>query len=88
MSAGTAAFRSLQPECLGPPRHPDYLADDYVTAPTDYSGGKMRISDRPGLGLEVDRDKVTAFHQAFLREGQAVSYASAAAGVIGTISRD
>lgn len=81
MATSSACIPTLQ-------GHPDYLADDYVTAPTDYSGGKMRISDRPGLGLEVDRDKVTAFHQAFLREGQAVSYASAAAGVIGTISRD
>ena len=77
MATSSACIPTLQ-------GHPDYLADDYVTAPTDYSGGKMRISDRPGLGLEVDRDKVTAFHQAFLREGQAVSYASAAAGVIGT----
>ncbi len=81
MATSSACILALQ-------GHPDYLADDYVTRPTDYTSGKMRLSDRPGLGLEIDRDKVRAFHHAFLRDGQAVSYASAKAGVIATIPRN
>jgi len=68
--------------------YPDYLADDYVTRPVDYSGGKMRLGDAPGLGFEIDRTKVKAFHQAFLKEGHATAYASAKAGAIATIPRD
>jgi hypothetical protein len=65
--------------------HPDYLADDYVTTPMDYSGGKIAVGDRPGLGLELDPDKVKRYHAAYEREGQAVSYAGAKAGLIRTI---
>lgn len=65
--------------------HPDYLADDYVTTPIDYTGGKIVVGDRPGLGLELDRDKVRRFREAFERDGQSVSYAAARAGVVRTI---
>jgi L-alanine-DL-glutamate epimerase-like enolase superfamily enzyme len=65
--------------------HPDYLADDYVQEPISYSGGKIEVGNRPGLGVELDRDKVRRYHEAFEREGQAVSYAAAKAGTIRTI---
>jgi L-alanine-DL-glutamate epimerase-like enolase superfamily enzyme len=65
--------------------HPDYLADDYVTTPMDYTGGKIAVGDKPGLGLELDPDKVKRYHAAYEREGQAVSYAGAKAGLIRTI---
>lgn len=65
--------------------HPDYLADDYVTTPIDYTGGKIAVGDRPGLGLDLDPDKVRRFREAYEREGQSVSYAAAKAGVIRTI---
>ncbi len=65
--------------------HPDYLADDYVTEPMDYSNGKIRVGNRPGLGVELDPDKVRRYHEAFEREGQAVSYAAAKSGLIQTI---
>jgi L-alanine-DL-glutamate epimerase-like enolase superfamily enzyme len=65
--------------------HPDYLADDYVQEPIDYTGGKIKVGDRPGLGVELDPDKVRRYHEAFERDGQAVSYADAKAGTIRTI---
>jgi L-alanine-DL-glutamate epimerase-like enolase superfamily enzyme len=65
--------------------HPDYLADDYVQEPMDYTGGKIKVGDRPGLGVELDPDKVRRYHEAFERDGQAVSYADAKAGTIRTI---
>jgi L-alanine-DL-glutamate epimerase-like enolase superfamily enzyme len=65
--------------------HPDYLADDYVQEPMSYTGGKIKVGDRPGLGVELDPDKVRRYHQAFERDGQAVSYADAKAGTVRTI---
>jgi L-alanine-DL-glutamate epimerase-like enolase superfamily enzyme len=65
--------------------HPDYLADDYVQEPISYSGGKIKVGDRPGLGVELDPGKVRRYHEAFERDGQAVSYADAKAGTIRTI---
>jgi L-alanine-DL-glutamate epimerase-like enolase superfamily enzyme len=65
--------------------HPDYLADDYVQEPMSYTGGKIKVGDRPGLGVELDPDKVRRYHEAFERDGQAVSYADAKAGTIRTI---
>lgn len=65
--------------------HPDYLADDYVQEPMSYTGGKIKVGDRPGLGVELDPDKVRRYHEAFERDGQAVSYADAKAGTVRTI---
>jgi len=65
--------------------HPDYLADDYVQEPMSYTGGKIKVGDRPGLGVDLDPDKVRRYHEAFERDGQAVSYADAKAGTIRTI---
>jgi L-alanine-DL-glutamate epimerase-like enolase superfamily enzyme len=78
MSTSAACILALQ-------GHPDYLADDYVTTPIDYSNGKIIVGDRPGLGVELDPDKVRRYHDAFQREGQAVSYAGAKGGLIRTI---
>lgn len=65
--------------------HPDYLADDYVTSPVRYDGGRMRVPDGPGLGVEIDREKLRRFAAAYEAEGQAVSYAAARDGQIATV---
>jgi L-alanine-DL-glutamate epimerase-like enolase superfamily enzyme len=65
--------------------HPDYLADDYVQEPMSYAGGKIKVGDRPGLGVDLDPDKVRRYHEAFERDGQAVSYADARVGTVRTI---
>jgi L-alanine-DL-glutamate epimerase-like enolase superfamily enzyme len=54
--------------------HPDFLGDDYVTQPLDYSGGTLEISEAPGLGLEVDRDKLARYRTQFEKEGMASIY--------------
>jgi L-alanine-DL-glutamate epimerase-like enolase superfamily enzyme len=43
MATSSACLLALQ-------GHPDYLADDYVISPTDYSGGKMHLSGSPRPG--------------------------------------
>lgn len=37
---------------------PQFLGDDLLAVPTSISGGKVKMSDLPGLGIEVDEDKV------------------------------
>jgi len=54
--------------------HPDFLADDYVTEPLDYSGGTLDVPQRPGLGLEVDPDKLARYRAKFEEEGMASIY--------------
>lgn len=64
MSTSTACLLATQ-------GHPDFLADDYVTAPLDYSTGTLPVGRGPGLGLELDRDKIRRFHDAFEADGYA-----------------
>ncbi|MBI0385511.1 glucarate dehydratase, partial [Streptomyces albiflaviniger] len=33
-------------------------ADDIITAPFRFEGGKVRVPEGPGLGVEIDRDKL------------------------------
>jgi L-alanine-DL-glutamate epimerase-like enolase superfamily enzyme len=54
--------------------HPDFLGDDYVTQPLDYAGGTLEVSEAPGLGLEVDRDKLARYAAKFAEEGMASIY--------------
>jgi L-alanine-DL-glutamate epimerase-like enolase superfamily enzyme len=54
--------------------HPDFLADDYVTQPLDYAGGTIEIGEEPGLGLEVDPDKLARYRAKFEDEGMASIY--------------
>jgi L-alanine-DL-glutamate epimerase-like enolase superfamily enzyme len=54
--------------------HPDFLGDDYVTQPLDYGGGTLEVSEAPGLGLEVDRDKLARYAAKFAEEGMASIY--------------
>lgn len=54
--------------------HPDFLADDYVTRPLDYSGGTIEIGDAPGFGLEIDREKLARYAASFEQEGMATIY--------------
>jgi L-alanine-DL-glutamate epimerase-like enolase superfamily enzyme len=69
MSTSTAPILAQQ-------GHPDFLADDYVTQPLDYSGGRMHVTTGPGLGLEIDRDKVRTYEGHFERDGMASIYAT------------
>jgi len=47
------------------------LADDILTEPVPIaSGPKWGLIEKPGLGVEVDEEKVARYHEAFLRDGQ------------------
>jgi L-alanine-DL-glutamate epimerase-like enolase superfamily enzyme len=49
--------------------HPNFLADDYVTEPLDYTGGTLAVGTRPGLGVEIDRVKLAKYAARFDKEG-------------------
>jgi L-alanine-DL-glutamate epimerase-like enolase superfamily enzyme len=67
MSTSTACVLAIQ-------GHPDFFADDYVTEPLDYSGGRLAVSPDPGLGLELDPDKVARYGAKFEEEGMGSTY--------------
>jgi L-alanine-DL-glutamate epimerase-like enolase superfamily enzyme len=54
--------------------HPNFLADDYVTEPLDYTGGTLTVHQRPGLGLELDPDKLSRYREKYEEEGMASVY--------------
>lgn len=79
MSTSPACFLAMQ-------GHPDYLADDYVGEPLDYAGGVMGIDpERPGLGVEIDRDKLAGYAAAFERDGASSAYTKSRGGAIVTV---
>jgi glucarate dehydratase len=51
------------------------LADDIVTERLPIADGPTwgRI-ERPGLGVEVDEDRLRRYHEAYRREGQFLPY--------------
>lgn len=60
--------------------HQDLLAGDVVTTPLSYEGGRMRVPTGPGLGLELDRERLAEYHALFEREGFAPAHAQQAPG--------
>ena len=67
MSTSSACLLAVQ-------GHPDFLADDYVTEPLDYTGGTLAVSQGPGLGIEIDPDKRRLYEAKFEAEGMAAIY--------------
>ena len=54
--------------------HPDFLADDYVTQPIDYDGGRMHVPTAHGLGVDVDRAKLRTYEARLEKEGMGAIY--------------
>ena len=55
--------------------HYHYLTDDVITEPFRFSGGAIEVPDRPGLGVELDREKLAAYHEVyedFMASGSAI----------------
>ena len=38
-----------------------YYVDDLIAAPMDYADGAVRVPDGPGMGIDVDEDKVAKY---------------------------
>lgn len=44
--------------------------DDVITEPFRYQDGHFAVPDGPGLGVEIDRDKLDRYHRLYLEAGQ------------------
>lgn len=75
MHAQLAVIGSSPNFILAGQGHQDLLADDVVTTPLSYEGGRMRVPTGPGLGVELDREKLERYHNAFLEQGFASAHA-------------
>jgi glucarate dehydratase len=50
--------------------HYHHLTDDVIAGgPMRYESGAIRVPDAPGLGVELDRDKLARYHELFRRLG-------------------
>ena len=52
---------STPAEYLGDRTAGSYYSDDLIAAPMDYSAGEIRVPDSPGMGIDVDEDKVAKY---------------------------
>lgn len=48
-----------------PDSHYHYLADDIITKPFAFSGGAIEVPTAPGLGIELDREKLQQYHELY-----------------------
>lgn len=44
-------------------------SDDVITRPFQFKNGCLRVPDGPGLGVDLDRDKLRRYHDLYLEEG-------------------
>lgn len=53
----------------------DLVEDDLIEGPVwSVRNGGVRPPERPGLGVELDRDALLLYHQQYLQQGEAVSF--------------
>lgn len=52
-----------------PDTHYLYQADDVITEPWTFQAGTFRVPTAPGLGVELDRDKVAYYHRRHQERG-------------------
>ena len=70
-AAGQHAMLAAPTDCLGHQQTAQYLADDIVKMPVPImTGPRWGMIDGPGLGVEVDEDKVRRYHEGYKRLGE------------------
>ncbi|MFI7338042.1 glucarate dehydratase family protein [Streptomyces sp. NPDC050085] len=51
--------------------HYPWQSEDVLTERLTFEGGRVAVSDAPGLGVELDRDRLALLHERWLDEGNA-----------------
>ncbi|MFE2432954.1 glucarate dehydratase family protein [Streptomyces sp. NPDC059373] len=46
--------------------HYPWQTEDVITRPHEFTGGRLTVSDAPGLGVELDHEALPAFHRRWL----------------------
>jgi glucarate dehydratase len=54
-----------------PDSHYHQQADDIITVPFQYEQGQFRVPDKPGLGVEIDREKLEKYARYYKEKGEA-----------------
>ena len=63
----TAAIPNLTYAC--DTHYPWQSGGDLITEPLVFEGGAIAVSDKPGLGIEVDRDRLAVLHEQYNKCG-------------------
>jgi L-alanine-DL-glutamate epimerase-like enolase superfamily enzyme len=56
------------------------LEDDVVSHPVQIENGHIALGDTPGIGVELDHEKLGRYHEAYLKCGYASAYGNTAEG--------
>lgn len=70
-----AQVLAVSPACMY--AHQTYnhmMADDVVQQPVKIEEGRIAVDDAPGLGVQLDPEKLEKYHQAYLQEGYNSAY--------------
>lgn len=54
-----------------PDSHYHHQADDIITEPFKYEQGGFKVSERPGLGVDIDRNKIKKYARLYQERGEA-----------------
>jgi glucarate dehydratase len=54
-----------------PDSHYHHQLDDIITSPFRYEAGCFKVPDGPGLGVEIDREKLAKYHAYYEENGEA-----------------
>jgi glucarate dehydratase len=61
-----------------PDSHYHQQADDIITEPFQYEQGHFRVPDKPGLGVEIDREKLEKYARYYQQAGEAGEFLDSA----------
>jgi L-alanine-DL-glutamate epimerase-like enolase superfamily enzyme len=76
-AAGQHALLSLPNVVAGSQQTASIMADDILREPLPIaSGPRWGLIERPGLGVEIDEDKLRRYHEAYRRQGQFLPWAA------------
>jgi len=74
-AAGQHLLLNAPNGCGGHQQTAQMMADDILAEPLPIAmGPKWGRIDRPGLGVDVDQDKLMRYHEAYRRDGQFLPY--------------
>lgn len=74
-AAGQHIMLAIPNATLGVQQTAAMMADDILTRPLPVaSGARWGLIEEPGLGVEVDEEKLRQYHEAYLRNGQFLPY--------------
>jgi glucarate dehydratase len=75
MAAMTHVAAAMPSLSHAPDSHYPWMADDVIDDPIEFSNGRIAVPDGPGLGVELDDERVERMHERY-RESETLGYSS------------